>query len=191
MEVDRSRTTSAHMSEKTQSAALDSFGILAAFVAPGLLALWAVADEFPQLGDLVRTAATGKQDLGGFLLVIIAAIAAGLVISAVRWLTIDKLHQKLFLVAQPKFEFKNLSDRLDAFTQVVENHYRFYQFYANTLVAGVFAVVSGCIHHRLPMTPTFWILVTVCALALLWGSRDALEKYHVRGTAILKDKEPK
>ena len=82
--------------------------------------------------------------------------------------------------------FSKLRDRLDAFDALVENHYRYYQFCSNMLVAVVAVFLARATH-----------LETVCsidrlqiALLMLGGvflaaSRDTLGKYYGRATQLL------
>src|SRR5688500_13556261 len=85
--------------------------------------------------------------VGGFLYVTLASTAAGLLVSAVRWSVVDRLYHRTG-ISEPHWEFAQLSDRLPAFLAVVDNHYRYYQFYANMLVALTFTYIARLIALR-------------------------------------------
>jgi len=105
---------------------------------------------------------------------LLVAIALGMVASCFRWLLIDRIHA-LTGVAVPIFNVRALEARPSAFTYLVENHYRYYQFYANTLVAVVWAYAI----HRWLRTSSFLTFGTdlgvlvLCAVLLGWLPRRA------------------
>jgi len=86
----------------------------------------------------LSASATDQPTIGGFLYATLASVAAGLTASTVRWLIIDPLHH-MTGVPQPRWNFARLPESLAAFDRLIDIHYRYYQFYANTLVALPFA----------------------------------------------------
>jgi hypothetical protein len=90
-------------------------------------------------------------------------------------------------VRDPGLNFANLNDKdtLAAFSAVIANHYRYYQYYANTLIAviGAFFVYLGS--HNWCASWKLWVSFAVTALVLFFGSRDALKKYYARAEQIL------
>jgi hypothetical protein len=118
----------------------------------------------------------------------IASVAVGMTVSAVRWAVVDWLHAATGLT-RPAWDDSRLNEQLPAFEALVENHYRYYQFYANMLVALALAY------------PT-WRLATQAA-AFCWAdlgflfiegvflaaSRDALRNYYRRSAILLGTQE--
>jgi hypothetical protein len=87
----------------------------------------------------------------GFLYVTLASVRAGMTVSTVRWATVDPLHA-LTGIRRPLRNDARLQDRLAAFEAPVENHYRYYQFYANMLVALLLVVAARLLHSGRALT---------------------------------------
>ena len=127
--------------------------------------------------------------VAGFLYVTLASIAAGLTISAVRWLLIDKLHEWTGL-RRPTWKVRQIQANLAALKLLIEDHYRYYQFYANSLVATTFAFAVQRIESG--FGAGFGVrdlLFFLIAVVLFIGSRDTLRKYYERTDDLLGDTE--
>lgn len=68
-----------------------SFGFVIAYLVPGLVGLSVVSDFLPAVEPWLR-GGDNPPTVGGFLYGTLAALASGLTISAIRWLTLDQLH---------------------------------------------------------------------------------------------------
>ena len=167
-----------------------NFGLLIAYVLPGFVALWGISQFSPTVESWIATSGQGAPTIAGFLYVTLASLATGLTVSAVRWVIIDRLHHATGL-KPPRWEFANLDDRLQGFLALVENHYRYYQFYANSVVAGgmAYATYSSLNNANLcqPSWPTLGFILL--ELVFLAGSRDALRKYYSRVERLLETPE--
>jgi len=165
----------------------DSFGLFIAYVVPGFLGVLQLSAFSKPLGDWLALGADTAPTIAGFLYASTTSVGAGLTASAVRWLTIDTLHHHTG-VSQPRWSFKRLQANAGAFVSVVQNHYRYYQFYANTLIVIVLGsligrgpgVLAGL--HPLPALPFDLALIAIFAVA----SRDALRKYYDRASDLLR-----
>jgi hypothetical protein len=106
--------------------------------------------------------------------------------STIRWLILDSLHHATGIRA-PDWDFSRLADRVEGFSLLVEIHYRFYQFYGNTIVAITFAYTAWMLNRDFARLPAGWPeLAFVMLLALFFlGSRDTLRKYYARLNALL------
>ncbi|MFW6114310.1 MAG: hypothetical protein ACOC7K_01065 [bacterium] len=80
--------------------------------------------------------------VGGFLYVTMASMAAGMLVSALRWLVIDTIHHRSG-VAPPELDFSTFENKHAAFAILAENHYRYAQHYGNLLVALLLAAING------------------------------------------------
>ncbi len=167
-----------------------NFGLLIAYVLPGFVTLWGISLFSPTVNSWITTSQHGAPTVAGFLYVTLASLAAGLTVSAIRWILIDSLHHATG-VKPPHWEFANLDDRLQGFLALVENHYRFYQFYSNSFIAGALAYAthfaSTNINLCQPSWPTLGFILL--ELVLLAGSRDALKKYYSRVERLLETPE--
>jgi hypothetical protein len=162
-----------------------NFGLLIAYLTPGLTVLWGMSRFSPVLRHWLAMTSPDAPTVGGFLYLSIAAIIAGVSVSAVRWAIIDTLHHATG-VAQPTWNFRNLENQADAFHLLIDIHYRYYQFYANMLIALVFWLAC----RRIPgegMPPFAWLDLVALGLTTVFyaASRDALWKYYRRGEQLL------
>ena len=168
-----------------QSVTNDTFGPLIAYLIPGAIALLGLSPFLPAVGTWFAGTAASAPTIGGFLYLTVASLAAGMILNAVRWATIDALHARTGLPAPPR-DFSRLGPNVEAMRLLIDIHYRHYQFYANILVATAVAWVA----HRTATgwtTPTGPIDVAVLALTPVFfaTSRDTLRKYHERTAQLL------
>lgn len=159
------------------------FGLIIAYLLPGFIALAGFAPLSPVVAGWLRAAQGASLDAP--LYTLMAAMAAGMVVSCFRWLIIDRLHAVTGLGA-PAFNSRALEERPAAFAFLVESHYRYYQFYANTLVATVWAYAM---YRWLGTSAILGVgtdlgILILCA-ALFAGSRDSLLKYRSRNNQLV------
>lgn len=81
-------------------------------------------------------------------------------------------------IRAPNWNFKKLRDNLQAFEVLIEIHYRYYQFYANTFVAATFFVVLRSVNSGIAVGE--WMAFVAFQFILLLGARDTFRKYHSR-----------
>ncbi|MEM1166275.1 MAG: hypothetical protein AAGI30_08295 [Planctomycetota bacterium] len=165
-----------------------NFGLLIAYVVPGFVLLCGTAFPFPPVRDWLLGAGTDGPSLGGVLYVLIASVAAGMTASAVRWAVIDTFHHRTGLT-HPAWDDRHLHERTQAYVWIVENHYRYYQFYGNTAVALVLAWAFWRGSLVDPARGVGWVDVSVSIVALVFlaGSRSALSRYYRRTHALLSE----
>lgn len=165
-----------------------NFGLVIAYLVPGAVALWGLGYLWPVVRSWFGASVESDPTVGGFLYVTLGSIGAGLLVSAVRWALVDTLYHSTG-IAQPSWDFARFPGRVGAFEALVENHYRYYQFYANFLVAMTFAYVAA-------LTTSGWkaweggalahVAIVAMAMLLVLASRDALRKYYSRATMVLR-----
>jgi hypothetical protein len=165
-----------------------NFGIIIAYVLPGFVTLWGVSHYSPTVESWLTTTSSGSPTVAGFMYVTLASLGAGLTVSAVRWCLLDSVHHATG-IEPPPWEFANLDDRLQGFLALVENHYRYYQFYGNTFVAMAIAYrVRLAWLRSSPWQEGWWtVAFMVLEAILLAGSRDALRKYYSRAARLLRN----
>jgi hypothetical protein len=135
-------------------------------------------------GALPPTAPT----IGGFLYVTLVAIAAGLVVSTVRWMILDTIHA-LTGLRRPHFNYAELAAKVEGYDVLVRHHYEYYKFHGNLLIAVLFSWVSRRFSLGFFRAPLGWIDLGVFLLAvvLAMGSRDTLRNYYERLAMLLGD----
>lgn len=162
-----------------------NFGLLIAYILPGFVALWGVSLEC----EPVRLWLFGRSGNGpsaaGIPYTLLASVGAGMAASCIRWALLDTLHHRTG-ICKPEWDDARLVDRLPAYQLLIEIHYRYYQFYANSVVSGLFAYLvwrwrTPFAWHGLGVDAAF-----ACLLCVFYaGSRDTLRKYYGRTATLL------
>jgi len=111
-----------------------SFGLVIAFLLPGLAALYALALWAPSILEMFRTFLTSNSNIGLFLLVIAIALSLGLVVTVFRWFLFERWLCKSHCLNP--FYFAQLSNdaKLVAFRAAIDEHYRYHQFWGGMTV---------------------------------------------------------
>lgn len=160
------------------------FGLIVAYLLPGFIALGGVALLVPVVAQWLQPV-EGASGIAPSVYAVLSATAAGMIVSCFRWLLIDHVHGWTGLTV-PAWEFDLLEKRLPAFDYFVEYHYRYYQFYANTLIAVLWTyALNRLMATLLVMGPITDVCVLLLCGALFAGSRDALRKYYDRTSRLL------
>lgn len=120
------------MSSEIKTSSLD-FGTVIAFVAPGFIGLYALSYHVSTAKTWLDAASNKEQSVGVFLMVLLASIAIGLVISGVRQLVIDSLlcSSRLGRFALPKhsLDWSKITDKnLRLLNAIRDGYYWYYQF---------------------------------------------------------------
>ena len=161
----------------------ETFGLLIAYLIPGLIVLRGLSRLVPELGTWIGTSDWECQTFGGFLNLTVASVGTGLTASTVRWLVIDPIHFWTG-VPRPAWNMADFHSRTAGLQVLIEAYYRYYQFYSNSLVALLFAAVAWWL-----TAPFTWMsLLIVVGLAALFfaGSRNTLAKYGRQVDGLLK-----
>jgi hypothetical protein len=166
-----------------------NFGLLIAYVLPGFVVLLGVGS----LSDSVHVWLVGAGDSGtngptvaSVLYVGLASIGSGMTASVIRWAVLDTAHHFTGLV-RPTLDESRLTERLDAFDYLVEQHYRYYQFYGNSLVALTAAYAMWRCSPHAASAGLGWVEALLLTLTVVFaaGSRDALRKYYTGSIVLL------
>lgn len=165
-----------------KTATTESFGLLIAYLIPGFIVLWGASHFSTDIQGWMGVEERSTESIGGFLYGTVAAVGAGLTVSTLRWLLIDPVHHWTG-VKPPTWEVSNLHIHTAVLEILIESYYRFYQFYANSVVAMVFAATS----HWLTGSFSWVELVLLISLSALFlsGSRNTLAKYYAQVDSIL------
>ena len=166
-----------------QAVSNDNFGPLVAYLVPGGVALAAIRPYSPTLDVWFSASPSNAPTLGAFLYLTVAAIAAGMTVSAIRWAVIDRLHA-LTGLKPPSLDFSRLQENLQAIVLLIEIHYRHYQFYANMFVATGFWFLMRRAQVGTQFAPIdFAALAAECVFFAT--ARDTLRKYYTRTDQVL------
>lgn len=171
--------------------AIIDFGLIITCILPGCVVLWGLGHIYPPLQAWMSGASMASATVGSFFYVALAAIGTGLTASCVRWLVIDTLHHRTGLLP-PERNYALLAERAEAYHLLSENYYKYYQFYANMVVAIVFAYVAWRVGHSFSAEPLGWAEFTSLSLIVIFlaGSRDSLGRYYRRTGELLRTEPP-
>lgn len=153
--------------------------------------LWGIGQLYPPLAHAwLSVNSLQSATVGSFFYVILASIGAGMTIGCARWLVIDTLHHWTGLRPR-RWDFGKLAERTEAFHFLIEIHYKYYLFYANSLMAGLFAYVAWRTQHSVTVEPIGWSDAGALVIGLMFaaGSRDALKRYYRRVDKLLRHEE--
>jgi hypothetical protein len=160
------------------------FGLIIAYVLPGFITLAGLAPIFPVIGKWLWPGVS-SLDLAAPVYAVLAATALGLTLSCFRWLVLDHFHRWTG-IEPPTWNDQQLPAVLNGFDYVVQNHFRYYEFTGNTLIALLGTYVLNRLSDSLPFLGLLSdLVVIVIAAVLVAASRDALAKYYHRSSQLL------
>lgn len=161
----------------------NSFGLVIAYLVPGLVGMSILSEFIPPI-ELWFGRSSESPTIGGFLYGTLGALGTGLTLSAIRWLTLDRFHHATGLPA-PTLDFSRLRDHFDAYQGIVDNHFRYYQFYGNMLLAITLLPLAPNLAPAWLGSLAGWLLGGVLLVVYFLASRDSLAKYYARSAAML------
>ncbi len=164
-----------------------NFGLLIAHVLPGFVALCGLQEISPTLRLWLSATADPHElpTVGGFLYVTLASVALGMTVSAIRWCVVDWMHHHTGL-PRPRWDDAKLQVNLEAFDLLVEHHYRYYQFYANSIVSLAIVYAAHRHAHGFDHFTGTLELAFVALAGVFWAtSRSNLTRYYSRATALM------
>mgnify|MGYP001794338227 CR=1 FL=1 len=168
-----------------------TFGLMIAYAIPGFILVSGLGQLIPE----VRVWLIGLDDIGptvaGFLFSGTSSIAAGLIVSAIRWAMLDTLMHATGLTP-PSWSGPDLHIRTNIIEFLVDAHYRYYQFYANTAIAGVLAFGMYLARPQPDAATDGWLFpaALILVIVLLIAARDALSKYYSRAQSAMEAELP-
>ncbi|QDT91473.1 hypothetical protein [Gimesia algae] len=170
-----------------QTVSINNFGFLIAYLVPGFTTLWGISFFSTTVQTWIGILPSESPTVGGFLYITIGSVAVGLTVSTIRWIVIDTIHHWTG-ISDPGWNFSKLQKNINAFDRLIEIHYHYYQFYANSIIAMIIVYSARRISLGLWSAPMGWIeaLLGIFLLIFFAGSRDTLRKYYNRTTQLLE-----
>ena len=168
-----------------QTVSDSNFGPLIAYLVPGATVLLGLSQLSPTIATWFAAEPTTPPTIGGFLYLTLASFAAGMTVSAVRWVVVDTMHAWTGL-PMPRLDFSDLGRNVTALSLLIEIHYRHYLWFSNELVA--LAIAYGCYRVNLGVTAEVgWLdaLFVLLEGVFFAASRDTMTKFHVRSHQLL------
>ncbi len=106
-----------------------SFGLLIAYLVPGLVGLYAARFWLDGVDSLFTTLGTKDATFGLFLLVILAGLAIGMVVTPIKALVYESSRPKA--LSSNAVSALNKPDKHEAFRTVIDEQYRYHQCWGN------------------------------------------------------------
>ncbi|MGB8128326.1 MAG: hypothetical protein WCG81_00880 [Candidatus Angelobacter sp.] len=166
-----------------------SFGYIIAFLLPGLLGLYALALWFTGINTLLEPALSPQTTIGPSLFLLFCALTLGLLLSAMRHFIFERWLCESHKFAPNVFRELRKNENLVAFTAVVEQHYRYHQFYGGCAVAMFILFPRWMWNHWSELgCLKGWATIALFALfqaMIIETARDSFVKYVNRANEIV------
>jgi ABC-type multidrug transport system fused ATPase/permease subunit len=177
------------MASPTEEVKSASFGTLIAFVAPGAVAIWGIAQISDTVSMWFGASAQSEASGGGFLFVLLASLAMGVFISGVRHQVMVAVFGWFGLRRAQALDESRLRDpdSRAALAQAVEDFFRYHQFYGNMTLAVLVAYIAWLYSVRAWPWDRWGISVGVLISVLLLASSafQSLKRfYEVEGRLL-------
>ncbi|MCB9839002.1 MAG: hypothetical protein H6813_06655 [Phycisphaeraceae bacterium] len=156
-----------------------------AYLIPGFVLLWGFGLISEEVRSWLHGSSIAGPTIGGFLYVTIASVGLGMTASALRWILVDSLHHATG-VDRPSWSDHRLHERLPGYDWIVNNHYRYYQFYGNTLISILLVYLIWRVSSINAVDEqAIGLAVAFVVSVFLASSRDALKRYYARTESLL------
>jgi hypothetical protein len=157
-----------------------NFGVLIAFILPGSVAVYGLRYVSPRISALWGMLETGQLIIGPLILLALLTLAVGLIVSSLRTVVLERIFY-LTCVQEQKINYKEIADHKDFFKEMIENVYRYEQFYGNVFLALLFCSIMRYFvgNANFTQTKSDWVIS-----AVLLGSLITL---FLAGRKSLKD----
>ena len=164
-----------------------SFGLIIAFLIPGMVGLYAVSFYVPVIREWFGIAVAQSTTIGGFLFVIVASLGMGVFISGVRWLVLERMFWNRTPPTLNAVGRRATQTEL-VYQNLVWQFYDFYLFYANMLFAIVLLYLAWVFVEWWPegvkLVATTALLIPTC-FVLYKSARNSLNRFDQRRESVL------
>lgn len=167
-----------------------SFGLVMAYLLPGLVGLYGASFWLPPIRQMLRTFLTVQSNVGLFLIAILVALIIGLLVTAFRGLIFEHWFCRSDRLGSADFANLAIEAKLVAFRAAVDEHYRYHQFWGGMTVVMPIPY-AGWLKESWSILNTgslLWTLVVLVALEVLsgWAAIVAYRIFVTRAREILR-----
>lgn len=166
------------MSEAPKDLTTTSFGLIIAYVVPGLLGLYSMRSWSAELRAAFSSFLTVESNVGLFLLVVVASLGAGLLVNSVRWFVFERWRADRL---RPS-DFAHLGSsetKLAAFKVGLDENFRYHQFYGGIVVVLPLLCASWLKDHWATVSlRDKLIVVSVVVVLEITATASAMEAYN-------------
>jgi hypothetical protein len=166
-----------------------SFGLLIAYLLPGLVGLYGGRYWLDEVDRLFMTLGTKEASFGLFLLVALAGLTIGMLVTPVKWVVYEVLLFRGRRIQPSALKTLGESGKHDAFRAVIDEQYRYHQCWGNMSLV-LILLSLGWFH-------TEWsglsfggklaaiLLSVLIEGAVIWAAIESYRRYVDRATAVL------
>jgi hypothetical protein len=165
-----------------------SFGLIIAYLLPGLLGLYALSLWSPRILALLQSFKTAQSSIGLFFFVALIALIIGVEMTALRWAVFELLLCRGNRLMPEDFAGMT-SDKAAAFNVAIDENYRYHQFFGAMTILLPILGISLAWKFGLPTIGlTFcWIAAFIIVEAITIGAAvEAYKRYVARARRILR-----
>ena len=166
-----------------------TFGYLIGFLLPGIFGLYALSVWLPQAGAVLQPMMQPTATVGPSVIFLLISVGMGLCVNALRFIIFEKTLCRNEKLVDENFAFLTKENKLTTFKSVVDEHYRFHQFYGSCAVAVLIFFVGWLIHNLVHDWRLLWPISGFLFVELVLGYAgvDTFRKYVRRGTMIINE----
>jgi len=166
-----------------------TFGYIIGFLLPGIVAIYGLGYVSGDVASLLKPATAPEATLGPSLLLLLAALTVGMVVTAIRFIVFEKCICRNHKFQDGFFEKLGTGEKLASFRAAVDEHYRYHQFFGGLSVA-LIPLYGGWIwknHVGLSACKVLAALGTWALLEVLmvYCASNGYEKYVDRANRIV------
>lgn len=152
-----------------------TFGLVVAYLLPGVVALYALKYWSAPVADAFQTFLTTDANVGLFLFMLLGALILGLVVSPVRWLVYEvvlSIGNSMYGKRPTDEEWQRLvlDDRIAAFRATIDETYRYHQFFGGITVTAPLLFIGWLTDDERSSETSAMLIGGFVALELLWIS---------------------
>jgi len=166
-----------------------TFGYIIGFLLPGMVAIYGLGFVSVDVASLLKPATAPEATLGPSLLLLLAALTVGMVVTAIRFVAFEKGICRAHKFQDGFFEKLGTAEKLASFRAAVDEHYRYHQFFGGLSVA-LIPLYGGWIWKNHAVLSTCRVLTALGTWALLeilmvYCASNGYQKYVDRSNRIV------
>jgi hypothetical protein len=169
-----------------------SFGLVVAYLLPGLSLLYTLGFWFPEIHSLFQAFLTTASNFGLLLIVVLVSLIVGLIVHGIRAV----VYEYIFRSKENRFEhaqFKKFTStgRAEAFRNLVDEMFRYHQWWgALSIIWPFFAYGFLLKRNRMVVgTTPFWVTIgfaAVLEITFAYIAQRVLDDYFGRFKKMLE-----
>lgn len=188
--------------EKSEPGPIDKvaeyFGLVIAYLLPGLVGLWAASYWSPNVKAWMSEAATHSTSLGGFLFLMVAAVGSGMALHTGRWAVFEELLPRVcsqrfcekWILKRPAYDESRAKEAAiqTALIELRDQHYRYYQCHGGLALGVPLAYLAWLLYA--PPAPGLKLFVATAAtvafsVVSFFAALDAQKRLRIKRLEIL------